>query len=552
MGEPRLGAEKRPGQEGQDRGRDDDRHEHRRHAVGDALDRRARALGLRDQRHDVGEQRIGAHPLGAHHETARCVHGGSRELASRGLLDRNRLAGDHRLIHRRGALLDGAVHRDLLAGPNAQAVARLHLLERSIALAAVGEDDAGGLGREAEEGADRVAGAGAGAKLEDLPEQDQRGDDGGGLEVHRDTAVHPERLREDPGSYRRHQGVSERGAGADRDQREHVEPPGHNRAPSADEERGPAPQHDRSRECELQPRHPGRLEGMAERGRHPAHRDEQQRQGERRADPEPPRHVHEFGVGRFLERNRARLESHAADRAFARTRLHHLGMHRADVLGAGGRLWYRRLERHPAGWAGAGPDLVDLGAHRTNVLGRGGRRSRTRLGGRRGRPVHPVAPGCGQDPLGVGIEALGAARVAEEIGCPAVLTRDRVRLLQHLHATNGIGAEEFPDGRRFRRSGYRRHQRRHARGHRRAAEFGDETLRVGVEPGGATGAAEVVRGFTVPPRDRVRLLENLHPAHRVEAEEPLLARCRRHPMSLFAVVHTASQPHIHYRITEQG
>ena len=47
------------------------------------------------------------------------------DLASRGLLDRDRLAGDHRLVHRRGALHHDAVHRDLLAGAHPQAVARL-------------------------------------------------------------------------------------------------------------------------------------------------------------------------------------------------------------------------------------------------------------------------------------------------------------------------------------------------------------------------------------------------------------------------------------------
>ena len=60
---------------------------------------------------------------------------------------------------------------------------------RGTSLAAVGPDEPRGLRRQAEEGADRVAGACAGGELEHLAQEHQRDDHGGGLEVDRDVAV---------------------------------------------------------------------------------------------------------------------------------------------------------------------------------------------------------------------------------------------------------------------------------------------------------------------------------------------------------------------------
>ena len=47
----------------------------------------------------------------------------------------------------------------------------------------------------------------------------------------------------------------------------------------------------------------------------PAHLEDEYRSGQRQADPEPPFHVDEFGIGPRLRRRRLRLERHAADRA---------------------------------------------------------------------------------------------------------------------------------------------------------------------------------------------------------------------------------------------
>ena len=52
--------------------RQHDEHEPGRDPVGEPLDRRAAALRLGDHRDDPRQQRLGADPLGAHHEARRC------------------------------------------------------------------------------------------------------------------------------------------------------------------------------------------------------------------------------------------------------------------------------------------------------------------------------------------------------------------------------------------------------------------------------------------------------------------------------------------------
>ncbi|MGY2811668.1 hypothetical protein ACVIHF_008398 [Bradyrhizobium sp. USDA 4506] len=77
-----------------------------------------------------------------------------------------------------------------------------------------------------------------------------------------------------------------------------------------------------------------------------AHLEHEHRHGQREADPEPPRHVDQFGIGTVVERDLLGLQRHAADRAAAGADLAHLGMHRTGVDGARGRrrLLLARLE----------------------------------------------------------------------------------------------------------------------------------------------------------------------------------------------------------------
>ena len=124
-------------------------------------------------------------------------------------LDRNRLTGHHRLVHRRHAFDDDAVHRDTFARTDAKPIAHVHVLERDIVFGAVGLDSSGRLRRETEQTANRRARAAARAQLQHLPEQHEHDDDRGRLEIDRDLAVDAKRGRKQPRRDRREHAVGD-------------------------------------------------------------------------------------------------------------------------------------------------------------------------------------------------------------------------------------------------------------------------------------------------------------------------------------------------------
>ena len=102
-----------------------------------------------DRRVYLREQSRLAHPLRAHHEAASPIHGPADDPVAGLSLDRQRLSRQHRLIDGAPALDDDAVHRNLLAGPDAQHVARLYACEGNVSLLPVGFHPARRFGCEA-------------------------------------------------------------------------------------------------------------------------------------------------------------------------------------------------------------------------------------------------------------------------------------------------------------------------------------------------------------------------------------------------------------------
>ena len=98
------------------------------------------------------------------------------------LLDRQRLARQHRLVDRGLALDDDPVDRDLLAGSNPQEIADADRRQRDVDLAAVLEP-ASRPGLEPDQAADRAARLVLGAGLEPAAEEDQADDDRRAVEV---------------------------------------------------------------------------------------------------------------------------------------------------------------------------------------------------------------------------------------------------------------------------------------------------------------------------------------------------------------------------------
>ena len=137
-----------------------------------------------------------------------------------------------------------------------------------------------------------------------------------------------------PGERRDH-AVAVRGADAERDQREHVQVAVDDRRPAALEERPAAPEHDRRRERELRASsaHAGgssvlqRLPGQQLRDHEREHR-----RPSARATTRTAASCRRARGCRVLERDDARLERHAADRAGTRPVLDDLRVHRARVF----------------------------------------------------------------------------------------------------------------------------------------------------------------------------------------------------------------------------
>ena len=132
-----LGAEDRPGDKGGERDQHDGRDEVEGDAVGQPLNRRARALRLGDQLDDARKRRLGADLFGAHDQRTVLVERAAGQGIALRLFDRQRLARDHRFVDGRAAFQHDAVDRHGIAGTDAQAVAGLDRIERHIGLGTV-------------------------------------------------------------------------------------------------------------------------------------------------------------------------------------------------------------------------------------------------------------------------------------------------------------------------------------------------------------------------------------------------------------------------------
>jgi len=131
------------------------------------------------------------------------------------------------------------------------------------------------------------------AQFQNLAQQNEHGDDGGGFVINRNDAVLPQILREQARREGRGEAVQISGADAQRDQAEHVQRSIAHRGPAADEKQPTRPQHDRRGEQELDPNRQLRRDEMVEvqTRKVRAHFQDDDGDGQRGADPEAPRHV---------------------------------------------------------------------------------------------------------------------------------------------------------------------------------------------------------------------------------------------------------------------
>ncbi len=180
-GRPRPVAE--PEAEGADGKGDDDRHEDAADPVGQPLHRRFARLRLGDQAGDLGQGGALADAGGADDEATADVDRRADDLLPRPDLDRHRLAGDQRLVDRRGAVLDDPVGRHLLPWPDDEAIADRELLDRDPSLVTLVTEHRDVLGTEVEQRLQRRPCPPLRPRLEVAAGEDEGGDHRRHLEV---------------------------------------------------------------------------------------------------------------------------------------------------------------------------------------------------------------------------------------------------------------------------------------------------------------------------------------------------------------------------------
>jgi hypothetical protein len=131
-----------------------------------------------------------------------------------------------------------AIDGHLLAGPYAEPVADLHLVERNVCLPALVVKPLRRLGSQAKQRANRTAGLASSAQLQNLSEKNQSDDDCCWLEVHIDLPPNSAKRR---WKYLRENGCEDAvkvgRSSSKRYKRKHVEAAMHDGLPAPDKER---------------------------------------------------------------------------------------------------------------------------------------------------------------------------------------------------------------------------------------------------------------------------------------------------------------------------
>ena len=252
VNQARLGSEPEPQPERHHCDAGDCRHEPGGHPVRQPLDWCFAFLRLFDEADDLGQQRVTADALGVHHETAGRVKRAAGNGIAGSLGHRTRFAGQHRFIDVAGALGHAPIHRNLLSGAHPQKITGNNVGERHVLLAALA-DPMGALRRKAHEIADGGIGAGMSALLQNLADQNDGGDHGGGFEIERHTMGSAQRGGKAIAEQDGHRTVTIGCASAGDRQREHVGIAVPQRDPPPTDKGRAAPEEHRGGQRKLQP-----------------------------------------------------------------------------------------------------------------------------------------------------------------------------------------------------------------------------------------------------------------------------------------------------------
>src|SRR4030095_14208419 len=118
-----------------------------------------------------------------HDKSARLIDSASNDLIARRFFYRYRFSGHHRFIYGTVSFNNDAINWDLFPGPHAQLVARMNLIKRNIFFPPIPGNESPCLWREPQQSPSRCPGLAACLYLENLAEQNQCRDYGGGLKI---------------------------------------------------------------------------------------------------------------------------------------------------------------------------------------------------------------------------------------------------------------------------------------------------------------------------------------------------------------------------------
>ncbi len=182
VGQLGVRAEHEPEAEGEGADAEDHGHEDAADPIRQTLDRRLGALGPPDQVDDVGQCGVAPDPRRPHQEGPVAVDRSADHFVAGPLLDRHRLARQHRLVDRRIAFRDAPVHSNALARPYPHQVAYPNLLERHVYLAPT-PNDSSRSSLQSKQRLDGANGLGLRPGFQPPPHQDQADDRGRAVEV---------------------------------------------------------------------------------------------------------------------------------------------------------------------------------------------------------------------------------------------------------------------------------------------------------------------------------------------------------------------------------
>jgi len=146
-------------------------------------------LRFADERHDLRQETVSPDMLRLDDQRSGLIDRSADNVIADTLLDRQRLARQHRLIHARSTAHDEPIDRDLFPGTDSKPIPDRHGFEWDFRLLTARPDTMSRLGRQPHELPDSLTRAPSRGELEPFAQEHECDDHGGHLEIHANHSV---------------------------------------------------------------------------------------------------------------------------------------------------------------------------------------------------------------------------------------------------------------------------------------------------------------------------------------------------------------------------